>query len=143
MTSELILLVDDEADFVDALAARLRMRGFRTDVAYSGEDAIEMVRATNYDAIILDVVMPCVDGIETLRRVLEINPDLQVILLTGRGTVQTGIEAMKGGAADFLEKPVEFGELLWRLQRAASKKMLLVEKRNEAEVADILRRKGW
>ena len=143
MDSGLILLVDDETDFVDALAARLRMRGFGTDVVYDGFDAIEKVRTTNYDAIILDIAMPRIDGIGTLTRVLQINPDLQVLLLTGHGTIETGVEAMKRGAADFLEKPVDFSELLRKLQRAASKKMLLIEKRTQAEVADILRRKGW
>jgi DNA-binding NtrC family response regulator len=143
MSGNRILLVDDERDFVDTLAARLEARGFKTDVVYTGEDAIEKVGERDYGAIILDVVMPGIDGIATLRRVLEINPELQVILLTGQGTVGLGVEAIKRGAADFLQKPADLDELLDKLQQAASKRMLFVEKNAEAEVAEILRRMGW
>lgn len=143
MTSGSILLVDDERDFVDALADRLSVRGFETDVVYDGESAVEKVKQHSYDAIILDVVMPGMDGFETLKCVLAIDPDVQVILLTAHGTLRVGVDAVKKGAADFVSKPPEFGDLLDRVQEAATKKMLLVEKRHEEEVSDILRRKGW
>lgn len=143
MTGHRILLVDDETDFVEALSARLIKRGFTTDLAYDGAEAIEKVRATDYDAVVLDIAMPRVDGITALSRILEIDRDLQVILLTGHGTVHNGIEAMKRGASNFVQKPVDFDEFLSKLQQAANNKLLLIAKRSEAEVAEILRRKGW
>ncbi len=138
-----VLLVDDEIDYVVTLAERLEARGIEVDVVHTGEDAIERVRAAPYDAIVLDVVMPGIDGIGTLTRVLELRPDMQVILLTGKATIETGVEAMKRGAADFMQKPADLGELMEKVQKAANKRMMLVEKRAEAEVADILMRKGW
>ena len=143
MSGKRVLLVDDEKDFIDALSDRLAGRGLETDVAYDGMSAIELVRVNEYDAIVLDMVMPGMDGIETLKRVLEIDADLQVILLTAHGTVQTGVEAVKEGAADFLQKPSPLADILSRIQTAAAKKMLLVEKRTEAEISDILLRRGW
>jgi two-component system OmpR family response regulator len=138
-----VLLVDDEEDFVNTLKARLEIRGLTADVAFDGESAVEQVRKKAYDAIILDLVMPGIDGIETLKRVLEINPDLQVILLTGRATIATGVEAVKKGAADFLEKPAEFETLLARIQHAATKRLVLIEQRGEEEIAQILLRRSW
>ena len=143
MSGKRVLLVDDEKDFIDALSDRLAGRGLETDVAYDGMSAIELVRVNEYDAIVLDMVLPGMDGIETLKRVLEIDADLQVILLTAHGTVQSGVEAVKEGAADFLQKPSPLADILSRIQTAAAKKMLLVEKRTEAEISDILLRRGW
>ena len=143
MNGKRVLLVDDEKDFIDALSARLSGRGLQTEVAYDGMTAVRMVKAAEYDAIVLDMVMPGMDGIETLKQVLEIDPDLQVILLTAHGTVQSGVEAVKEGAADYLQKPSPFADLLEKIQMAAAKKMLLVERRTESEIADILLRRGW
>ncbi len=138
-----VLLVDDEEDFVDTLANRLQMRDLTVDVAYDGKSAVEKVKQHAYDAMILDLVMPGIDGIETLKRVLAINPDLQVILLTGRATIATGVEAVKRGAADFLEKPTELDVLLERIQQAATKRLVLIEQRGEEEIAEILLRRSW
>ena len=138
-----ILLVDDEEEFTSILAQRLQSRGVHVDVAATGLEGVEKVKATSYDAIILDLMMPGIDGIETCKRMLEANPDLQVILLSGHATLQAGVEAMKTGAIDFLEKPTKMQDLLARIEDAKANKMLLVEKKNEERVRQILREKGW
>lgn len=143
MNGKSVLLVDDEADFAEALAARLTHRGYRVDVALSGAAAIELIGQRTYHAVVLDLVMPGMSGLDTLERVLGIDPDLQVILLTAHGTVKAGVDALKSGATDFLQKPADFGELLEKLQAAAEKKMILIEKRTAEEIAEILRRRGW
>jgi DNA-binding NtrC family response regulator len=143
MESYRVLLVDDEHEFVETLAKRMKARGLRVDTAESGEAALAIVRARDFDVIVLDLAMPGIDGLETLERALQINPDVQVILLTGHGTVGKGVEAMKLGAADFLEKPTSFQDLLDRIKTASEKKALLLEKRSEEHVADILNKRGW
>ena len=82
-----VLLVDDEAEFTEVLAERMTTRGLRVDVADSGHAALDRAREVFYDAVILDLMMPGIDGLETLKRLLEINADLQVILLTGHATL--------------------------------------------------------
>lgn len=143
MTNKKVLLVDDEEEFVETLAKRMNARGLIVDTAESGELAVEKVQDGSFDVVVLDLAMPGIDGIETLRRVLEINEDLQVILLTGHGTVSKGVEAMRLGAADFLEKPADFKELLEKVREASEKKALLMQKKTEEHVAEILKNKGW
>ena len=143
MSGTRVLLVDDEELFVTALAKRMTKRGLSVHTAADGNAAVDLAREQAFDAIVLDLAMPGMDGIETLKKLLEINPDLQIILLTGHGSVQSGVEAMKHGAMDFLEKPADFQELLQKINEAAAKKMLLVERHAEEELDDILRKKGW
>jgi DNA-binding NtrC family response regulator len=143
MTGDRVLLVDDEEEFIEMLAKRMKARGIRVETAESGEVAIEKVRAGDFDAIVLDLAMPGLDGMETFQEISKINPDLQVIFLTGHGTIQTAFQAMKLGAADFLEKPASFQELLEKIKTASHKKALLVEKRTEEHVAEILQKKSW
>ncbi len=138
-----ILIIDDEKDLLDALSARLRARGNSVDVAESGEEALEMVEHENYDAVVLDLAMPGIDGLETLKRIREINSDLQVVLLTGHATVQKGVEAIKLGAVDLLEKPTDFDVLLAKIVEASSRKAALSERRVEQSIKDILKKKGW
>ena len=143
MSGEKVLLVDDEEEFVETLAKRMNARGLKVETAENGEVAIDRVKEKAFDVIVLDLAMPGIDGLETLKRVLEVNSDLQVILLTGHGTVSKGVEAMKLGAADFLEKPADFKELLAKVQEASQKKAILIEKRTEEHVSDILKNRGW
>jgi DNA-binding NtrC family response regulator len=138
-----VLLVDDEEQFLDALSQRLEARGLRVEAVTSGEDAVKQVQDHNFDAIIVDLAMPGIDGIETLRRIKEKRPDLEIIMLTGHATVKSGIEAMKLGAEDFLEKPVDLNELLERIGEAKNKRMLVVEKGRQEEVKKILKSKTW
>lgn len=143
MPAERVLLVDDEPEFVQVLSQRMESRGVGVDTAASGREALEKVRGKSYDAIILDLAMPEMDGIETLKRLLEDNPDLQVILLTGYATLQKGVEAIKIGAMDFLEKPAEIQELMEKIRKAKATRMLIVEKRAEEKIKSILETKGW
>ncbi|HKJ00997.1 MAG TPA: response regulator [Longimicrobiales bacterium] len=138
-----VLLVDDEEDFIEVLAERLRARGLRADTAVTGLTAVVKAEETRYDAIVLDVAMPGMDGIETLERLLELNPDLQVILLTGHATLEQAATAIKMGALDLIEKPVEIDTLVAKIDDAAHRTWSLEEKRIEERVSDIIRKKGW
>ena len=143
MADTRVLIVDDEEDFANALAERMINRGLAVDIVGNGEAAIESVGQTSYDAIVLDLIMPGLDGIETLKQMLQIKPNLQIILLTGRGTIEKGIEAVRSGAFEFLEKPVKFDSLLKKIDKAKSKKAALTEEKTNELINEILKRKGW
>lgn len=143
MTGPKVLLVDDEEEFTSTLAERMERRGVNIDTAASGMDAIKKAGEKSYDAIVLDLKMPEMDGIETLKQLRKINPDLQVILLTGCGSIEKGVEAVKLGAMDFLEKPADIKKLMEKIKTASDKKMLLVEKRQEDNIQKLLKTKGW
>jgi DNA-binding NtrC family response regulator len=143
MPKDKVLLVDDEVEFTEILSRRMESRGVDVDTAATGREALDKVKGRSYDAIILDLAMPEMDGIETMKRLLEDNPDLQVILLTGYATLQRGIEAIKLGAMDFLEKPAEIQALMEKIEQAKANKMLLVERRVERKIKGILGTKGW
>lgn len=138
-----VLLVDDEEQFLDVLSQRLEARGLKVKAVTNGEDAVNQVEDHNFDAIIVDLAMPGIDGIETLKRIKEKRPDLEIIMLTGHATVKSGIEAMKLGADDFLEKPVDLNVLLEKIGEAKNKRMLVVEKGRQEEVKKILKSKTW
>ncbi len=146
MTEKLVanvLLVDDEEQFLEALSQRLKARGLKVDTVTSGEDAVKQVEDRNFDAIVVDLAMPGIDGIETLKRIKEKRPDLEIIMLTGHATVKSGIEAMKLGAEDFLEKPVDLNELLEKIGEAKNKRMLVMEKDRQEELKKIIKSKTW
>ncbi len=138
-----VLLVDDEVDFVDVLADRLEARGLSVVKTHSGEEALDAAQGRVFDAIVLDMAMPGLNGIETLEGLLEINPDLQVILLTGKATLEQAAAAIRIGALDLLEKPADIGTLVSKIEQAATRRWSLEEKRIEEKVADIMRKKGW
>jgi len=138
-----VLIVDDEEDFRGILSQRITARGFDVETAESGFQALEMAEKTAYDAVILDLAMPEMDGLETLKRLLENNRDLQVIMLTGQGTIQQGVEAVKIGAADFLEKPAEIEALVTKIEAAHSKKVDRFEEELSKKISDITKRKSW
>ncbi len=143
MAFEKVLLVDDEKDFTDMLSARLQKRGLTVFVANDGASALEVSKDHNLDAVILDLQMPGMDGIETLKKLTQKDPDIQVILLTGHATLQKGVEAMKEGAMDFLEKPVDIKELMERIGQAATKHTVLMEQRNAERIEKLMSEKGW
>ncbi len=143
MSRHKVLLIDDEEEFTNALAERLTVRGMTVESAYSGEEALQKVTEHDYDAVLLDLAMPGWDGIETLKRLKKARPDLQVVLLTGQATVGQGVEAMKLGAADLVEKPAKLQELLEKIEEVSAKKALLIEEQLETEMETILRKRGW
>jgi DNA-binding NtrC family response regulator len=138
-----ILLVDDEKDFLEVMSERIEARGLAVTTADSAAKALEHVAAEAYDAIILDLMMPGMDGLETLKAIKEKNPDLQVILLTGHATVEKGVKAMKLGALDFVEKPADLDELTEVIKKAQARKMVITEKRMEQKMKEIIGHKGW
>lgn len=138
-----VLLVDDEDDFLQILSERLKARGLAVDTVNSGEDAISQVEQHAYDAVIVDLSMPGIDGLETIRRIKEISSSAEVIMLTGHGSVESSVEAMKLGAGDFLEKPVEMSTLLDKIGEAKDKRMLVLQAESEAELDRILKSRGW
>ena len=141
--TEKVLLVDDEEQFLETLAERMRARGMEVTTATSAAEALKKVAEESYDAVILDLLMPQIDGIETLGILKKKNPDIQVILLTGHATVEKGVEAMKLGATDFLEKPASVEVLTEKIKKASAKRMVLVEKHTEEKIKEILQEKAW
>lgn len=143
MAKARVLLVDDEIEFTDVLSERMESRGLDVDTVHNGKEALNKVQGERYDAIILDLLMPEMDGIETLKALRDKNPDLQIILLTGHATLEKGIEAVKLGALDFLEKPADIQKIMEKVKEASNNRMLLVEKRTEEQIKEILRTKSW
>lgn len=118
-----LLLVDDEEYFVKTLAERLQIRDLGSDVALSGEAALEFLEKEIPDVIVLDLKMPGIDGMEVLRRVRKSNPAVQVIILTGHGTDKDKEEAMRIGAFEYHKKPVDIDALVFSIKNAFQKKM--------------------
>jgi DNA-binding NtrC family response regulator len=141
--TEKVLLVDDEEEFVETLAERMRHRGMEVATSTSGEDALDLIDKEPYDVVVLDLQMPGMDGLEALARIKRRQPDVQVVLLTGHATVNKGVEAMKRGAMEFLEKPVDLATLQEIIHKAKAEKIILVEKETEERIRDILKEKGW
>jgi len=138
-----VLVVDDEEQFLKTFSKRLEMRGLKIETVTSGEEALSKVKGRDFDAIILDLVMPGIGGMETLKKLKEENPDLQIIILTGHGTIEKGVEAIKAGAMDFVEKPADINKILEKIGEAKHKRVMLVEKRAEEHIQEIMKRKGW
>jgi DNA-binding NtrC family response regulator len=115
----------------------------KVDTSTSGEAAIEKTKTKGFDAIVLDLAMPGIDGMEALKRIKSENPDLQIIMLTGHATVDKGVEAIKEGAVDFMEKPVDLNKLMKKIEEAKNKRVLIVEKQHEEKIKEILKSKGW
>ena len=140
---EKVLLVDDEEKFLEMMAERMRARGMQVSTAASAAEAVRLAEEQSFDAIILDLKMPEMDGIEVLKMLKKKSPDSQVILLTGHATVEKGIEAMKLGAMDFLEKPADLNALTEKIKEAQAQKMLVVEKALEEKIKQIIIQKSW
>lgn len=138
-----VLLVDDEDDFLETLTQRLEMRGLKVTGATRGQEAVDIVDKQEFDAIIIDLAMPGMDGLETLKTIKENHPDAEIIMLSGRGTVKKSTEAMKLGAEDFLEKPVNIQELLEKIAEAKDKRILILQKKSREEIENILKSKPW
>jgi DNA-binding NtrC family response regulator len=143
MAKATVLLVDDEEDFTATLSERMEARGLDVDVTSNGQEALSQVEQKSYDAVVLDLAMPGMNGIETLKKLIAKKPDLQVILLTGRATVRDGVEAMASGAVEVLEKPADLDALLKNIEKASANRVLLAEERVQKTITEILRTKGW
>jgi DNA-binding NtrC family response regulator len=119
-----VLLVDDEVEFLETLVKRLKKRNLIVSGVNSGEQAIEVLARDPVDVVVLDVKMPGMDGLETLREIKKSCPLVEVIMLTGHASMEVAIEGMEQGAFDYLMKPMDIDELLYKLQDAYKKKKL-------------------
>ena len=141
--TEKVLLVDDEEEFVNTLAERMRTRGMTVFTSTSAMEALGKIEEESFDAVVLDLMMPGVDGLQALKIIKEKRPEIQVILLTGHASVKSGVEAIKLGATEFLEKPADIGILTEKIKRAQAQKMILVEKETEEKIKKIMGEKSW
>src|SRR3989338_8011423 len=116
--ADTILLVDDEEGILQALSAILRDEGYQVAEAQGGTQAVKSVAKDPPSAILLDIWMPDQDGLETLRQIREIAPDVPVIMMSGHGTIETAIKAIKLGAYDYIEKPLSLDKVLLLVQHA-------------------------
>jgi CheY-like chemotaxis protein len=119
---EKVLLVDDELDFLEAMAARMRVRGLEVTTTTSTIEALGMSESENFDVIVMDLMMPEMVGLEALKALKDLKPESQIILLTGYATRETEAEALKLGAVDLIEKPADIERLLEKIKEARSKK---------------------
>lgn len=141
--AEKVLLIDDETEFLQNLSDRMNLRGMEVTTAQDGNAALDAVNNDSFDAVVLDLQMPGMDGIEVLKRIKAERPNMQIILLTGHASLEKGVEAMRLGAMDFMEKPADINSLTEKIHKAQAKKMLLVERETEAKMKEIMGSKGW
>lgn len=111
-----LLIIEDEKDLNNALSKHLKKNGYGVDACYNGMEALEYIQITNYDAIILDVMMPIMDGYEFLRRIRQQKDQTPVLFLTAKDTLEDKVFGLDSGADDYLIKPFEFEELLARIR---------------------------
>jgi DNA-binding NtrC family response regulator len=138
-----VLLVDDEVPFVETMTKRLNKRDLQVSTAFSGAEALEKLgKERDVEVVILDVKMPGMDGIETLRAIKRTHPLVEVVMLTGHATVETAIEGIKLGAYDYLMKPCDMEILISKVGGAASRKRQQENKIVEARIKEITMRRA-
>jgi DNA-binding NtrC family response regulator len=127
-----VLIVDDEVEFTETLVKRLRKRNLTVNGVPSGEAALEQLKASPVDVVVLDVKMPGMSGLDTLREIRKGHDQVEVIMLTGHASVEAALEGMAVGAFDYLMKPTQIDELVYKIQDAY-KKTRLAEKKKQLE----------
>ena len=144
MNVPFVMLVDDEVPFVETMTKRLEKRNITVITAFSGQDALTTMGShQNLDVVILDVKMPGMDGLETLKEIKKKFPLLEVVMLTGHATVESAIEGMKFGAFDYLMKPCDMEQLMGKVNEATCKKRGHEEKIREAQIKEVLAKRGF
>ncbi len=121
MTRAKILLVDDEVEFASALSERLQLREYDAKPVYNAEDALDSIRTDPPHVVLLDLKMPGTKGAETLKAIKEIDPTVEVIIVTGVIDPQSEVEGMKNGAFDYILKPIDIEELITKIDKAKIK----------------------
>ncbi len=132
-----VLLVDDEQTLVEYLAKRLLREGFTVKATFSGEEAVQAATNENFDVAVVDLKMPGMDGVETQKRLKEIQPFLQCIVLTGHGSIESALESGKQDAYKYLLKPIDYDSLVQTIKEAYEYKMKLQSEKFKQEVEDI------
>ena len=117
-----VLLVDDEKEFASALAERLQLRNYDVQAAANALEALGIVHSFRPDVVLLDLKIPGMDGIETLRAIKKFDSAIEVIMLTGHGDMRSVEDGMKSGAFEYIMKPVDIGELTAKINKAWQKK---------------------
>lgn len=132
-----VLVVDDERDFADLVAERLRARGMEVQTAYSGPEALEAARTSPPEVVVLDITMPGMSGLEALEALRAEKPSPEVILLTADSTLGTAVAGMKGGARDYLLKPTDIDTLVAAIGEAEGRRMESLSRQRMAETAKL------
>jgi DNA-binding NtrC family response regulator len=117
-----VLLIDDEVEFGSALAERLRLRDYDARAFSQAKDALDIIQSDPPHVVLLDFRMPGMDGIEVLKIIKQMNPSIEVIMLTGHGDTRSIEEGMKSGAFEYIMKPVDIGELILKINQAKNKR---------------------
>lgn len=139
-----VLLVDDEQAFVATMSKRLTKRGLTVHTANSGPEALDLLaRRDDIDVVVLDVKMPGMDGIEVLGAIKAGYPLVEVVMLTGHGTIEDAIEGMKRGARDYLTKPCDLDVLMAKISESKDRRRRQQQRIVEAEMQEIARRRGY
>ncbi|MEW6202520.1 MAG: response regulator [bacterium] len=134
-----VLLVDDEKEFVEFLAKRIREREIEVEYVFSGEEAVDIVKKRLFDVAVVDIKMPGMDGVETLKELKKLKPTMEIIMLTGHASLDSGIQSMKIGAFDYLVKPFDFSELMNKINNAFAKKRGVDEKVQKEKISELMR----
>lgn len=129
-----VLIVDDELDFLETIVKRLKRRKIDATGVSSGKEALSTLQKQHFDVVILDVRMPGMDGIETLKELKRTMPLMEVILLTGHASVESGMQGMQLGAFDYVMKPAEIDDLIEKVRQAYERKSLHEEKLRETKI---------
>jgi DNA-binding NtrC family response regulator len=119
-----VLFVDDEVEFLETLLKRMKKRDLEASGVKSGEQALEFLDQNRVDVVVLDVKMPGMDGIQALKEIKKLHPLIEVVMLTGHASVEVAIQGMELGAFDYLMKPVDIDDLLYKVQDAYKKKAI-------------------
>jgi two-component system, OmpR family, response regulator len=130
-----VLVVDDEEDFVETIVKRLKDKGLDAAGVSRGQEALNLLKEREFDVCILDVRMPGMDGIETLREMKKKHPSMEVVMLTGHGSVESGIQGLQLGAYNYVMKPCPFKDLLAQLTLAYERKVIEQEGRGKPSKA--------
>jgi DNA-binding NtrC family response regulator len=130
MESMKILVVDDEASVRELIRKGLSQKGgYNVEDAQNGVEAIEKIEKDVFDLVLPDLMMPGMDGLKLLKAIKGTRPEVMVILMTGHGSIETAVEAMKIGANDYITKPIDFNELFTHISKAQKESSLLKENR--------------
>jgi len=121
MESLKVLLVDDEKIFIENMAGLLEKRDYQATAVFSGEDALKTLKNEDFDVVVLDLKMPGMDGLSTMKEIKKLNRSPEILMLTGHGSIATAVEAVKMGAYDYLAKPCEIDELVEKLEEISEK----------------------
>src|SRR6186713_1042198 len=141
-----ILIIDDEKAIRKTLGEILSYEGYKIDEASDGEEGLKKFREKSYDVVLCDIKMPKLDGIEFLEKTRETNADIPIIMISGHGTIETAVEAVKKGAFDYISKPPDLNRLLITIRNAMDKTTLVTEtkvlKRKVSKVDEMIGESG-